>query len=170
MGDWQGASIANRGRPPANIEPVNDFVSRGMKWWNESILRHAQRKASELQRTRKVSSAAVHGQNGHAHENGSAKPQPGGNAELFADADADLEFEPVHILAVSHGGLIGTLVTNLLGSRKLREGEGVVVGRCFNASISVVELDARGRGVLVSYADTTHIDGELVQDNADVQP
>ena len=169
MGDWQGASIANRGRPPANIEPVNDFVSRGMKWWNESILRHAQRKASELQRTRKVSSAAVHGQNDHAHANGSARPQPGGNAELFGDADADLEFEPVHILAVSHGGLIGTLVTNLLGSRKLREGEGVVVGRCFNASISVVDLYEDGKGVLVSYADTTHLNVDLVvKENADV--
>ena len=168
MGDWQGASIANRGRPPANIEPVNDFVSRGMKWWNESILRHAQRKASELQRIRKVLSAAVHGQIGHAHANGSARPQPG-DAELFRDADADLEFEPVQILAVSHGGLIGTLVTNLLGSRKLREGEGVVVGRCFNASISVVDLYEDGKGVLVSYADTTHLNVDLVvKENADV--
>ena len=167
MGDWQGASIANRGRPPANIEPVNDFVSRGMKWWNESVLRHAQRKASELQRIQKVSSTAAHGQNGRAHANGSARPQPGSNAELFADAD--LEFEPVHILAVSHGGLIGTLVTNLLGSRKLREGEGVVVGRCFNASISVVDLYEDGKGVLVSYADTTHLNVDLVvKENADV--
>ena len=86
-----------------------------------------------------------------------------------ADADADLEFEPVHILAVSHGGLIGTLVTNLLGSRKLREGEGVVVGRCFNASISVVDLYEDGKGVLVSYADTTHLNVDLVvKENADV--
>ena len=77
--------------------------------------------------------------------------------------------EPAHVLVVSHGGLIGNLVANLVGGRRVRLGPGVVVGRCFNASISVFELDARGRGELISYADTTHIDGELVQDNADVQ-
>ena len=76
---------------------------------------------------------------------------------------------PAHVLVVSHGGLIGNLVANLVGGRRVRLGPGVVVGRCFNASISVFELDARGRGELNSYADTTHIDGELVQDNADVQ-
>ncbi|KAH9945810.1 phosphoglycerate mutase-like protein [Epithele typhae] len=86
-----------------------------------------------------------------------------------AQSDED-EDEPVHVLVVSHGGLIGTLATALLGSRKVRAGRGVLVGRCFNASISVFELNGRGKGALVSYADTTHLDGELVQDNADVQP
>ncbi|KAH9852685.1 phosphoglycerate mutase-like protein [Lenzites betulinus] len=78
-------------------------------------------------------------------------------------------FEPAHVLMVSHGGLIGTLVTNLVGSRRVRAAEGVVVGRCFNASISVVEVEEDGRGVLLSYADTTHLDVDLVQENADVQ-
>ncbi|KAI0822745.1 histidine phosphatase superfamily [Trametes gibbosa] len=93
--------------------------------------------------------------------------------ELAAGQCGTAEFEPAHVLVVSHGGLIGTLVTNLVGSRRVRAAEGVVVGRCFNASISVVELDEDGRGMLVSYADTTHLDVdldvELVQENADVQ-
>ncbi len=142
MGDWQGVSIAGRGVPPENTEPTIDFTARSAKWWNEAVLRHAQRKASELQLKLKL-----------------AQAQP----------DDELEFEPVHILAVSHGGLIGTLVTNLLRSRKLRAGEGVVIWRCFNASISVVDLYEDGKGVLVSYADTTHLNVvDMVQENADV--
>ncbi|KAI0723888.1 phosphoglycerate mutase-like protein [Cerioporus squamosus] len=165
MGDWQGGSIANRSDPPANIEPIIDFNARSVKWWNDTVLRHAQHKASELQR--KVGKTAPHAQNGHAKaSNGSARVNGEG---LAAEPNTELEdFEPVHILAVSHGGLIGTLVVNLLGSRKLRAGEGVAIGRCFNASISVVDLYENGKGVLVSYADTTHLNVDLVQDNADV--
>ena len=140
MGDWQGGNIAKRGDPPANLEPIVDFMTRGVQWWNEYVVRHAQRAASTRVRRGPVG------------------------------VEDDDEDEPVHVLVVSHGGLIGNLMTNLLGSRKVRAAKGVVVGRCFNAAISVVELDERGRGVLVSYADTTHIDGELVQDNADIQP
>ncbi|RPD66483.1 phosphoglycerate mutase-like protein [Lentinus tigrinus ALCF2SS1-7] len=164
MGDWQGGSIAGRGDPPANIEHISDFTARSMKWWNECVLRHAQRKASELQHKAKAT-RAPHAQNGHA--NGSARPNGDGLPETAAEADL-YEFEPAHILAVSHGGLIGTLVTNLVGSRKLRAGEGVAIGRCFNASISVVDLYEDGKGVLVSYADTTHLNVDLVQENADV--
>ncbi|KAH9923127.1 uncharacterized protein BXZ73DRAFT_51087, partial [Epithele typhae] len=62
------------------------------------------------------------------------------------------EEEPVHVLVVFHGGLIGTPMTALLGSRrKDRAGRGVLVGRCFNASILGFELNEQGKGVLVSY-------------------
>lgn len=90
-------------------------------------------------------------------------------AELTSVGDAST-FAPAHVLVVAHGGLIGTLVTTLTGSRKVRAAPGVVVGRCFNASISVVDLEEDGRGVLVSYADTTHLDVDLVQENADLLP
>ncbi|KAI0636623.1 phosphoglycerate mutase-like protein [Trametes polyzona] len=89
-------------------------------------------------------------------------------AALASSAEGDGAFEPAHVLVVSHGGLIGTLVTSLVGSRELRVAEGVRLTRCFNASISVVEVEQDGRGVLVSYADTTHLDVGLVQENADV--
>ena len=170
MGEWQGASIAKRTNPPPDLEPIIDFLTRSIGWWNDTILRHAQRKTAELKMKRSGLAAAAKAES--IGEAGKANGRHTG--ELSGDAgDAELlelDFEPAHILAVSHGGLIGTLVKGLLGSRKVCAAEGVVVGRCFNASISVVELDARGRGVLVSYADTMHIDGELVQENADVQP
>ena len=150
MGDWQGGNIVDRGDPPANLEPLADLSARCLKWWNECVVRHA------------------HGHGARARTGLGSPSSLEGDEEAALEVDPELE--PEHILVVSHGGLIGTLVKGLLGSRKVRAAEGVVVGRCFNASISVVELDARGRGVLVSYADTTHIDGELVQENADVQP
>ncbi|KAI0672863.1 phosphoglycerate mutase-like protein [Trametes maxima] len=141
MGDWQGGSVHDRGAPPPNLEPVAEFTARSAQWWGATIARHAQRKAAELSALRAASAQ---------------------------DSDGDA-FEPVHILAVSHGGLIGTLVTNLIGSRKVHAAEGVTIGRCFNASISVIEIEEDGKGVLISYADTTHLDDDLVQDNADIQ-
>ncbi|KAI0807774.1 hypothetical protein C8Q74DRAFT_1229241 [Fomes fomentarius] len=153
MGDWQGGSIAKRLDPPPNLEPIVDFMARSVKWWNESILRHVQRNASELESKLKLLSAQA--------------PEPTNTAADISGLE--LDFEPVHILVVSHGGLIGSLVTNLIGSRKVRAAEGVTISRCFNASISVVELYPDGKGVLLSYADTTHLNGDLVQDNADVR-
>ncbi|KAI9065381.1 phosphoglycerate mutase-like protein [Trametes sanguinea] len=146
MGDWQGELIATRGNPPANLEPINTFTSRSMKWWNDTIARHVQRRSALL-------NAGL-----------------GSRPVIGVDGEQDgREFEPVHILVVSHGGLIGTLVTNLVGSRKVAVAEGVEIGRCFNASISVVDVEESGKGVLVSYADTTHLSMEVLQENADVQ-
>ncbi|KAI0373013.1 phosphoglycerate mutase-like protein [Pilatotrama ljubarskyi] len=147
MGDWQGGSVHNRGDPPPNLEPIVDFLSRSVNWWNKTISKHTQRKVAELRALESTSSA-----------------QDGLEA-----GERLSEFEPAHILVVSHGGLIGTLVTNLIGSRKVRAAEGVVVGRCFNASISVIHIEEDGKGVLVSYADTTHLNVDLVQENADIQ-
>ncbi|KAL7283673.1 hypothetical protein ACG7TL_003109 [Trametes sanguinea] len=141
MGDWQGKLIGTRGNPPANLEPIITFMARAMKWWNDTIARHVQRRAAQLKAL----------------------------GPTMEDDQDGREFEPVHILVVSHGGLIGTLVTNLVGSRKVVVAEGVEIGRCFNASISVVDVEESGKGVLVSYADTTHLNMELLQENADVQ-
>ena len=118
MGDWQGGNIVDRGDPPANLEPLADLSARCLKWWNECVARHAQR----------------HG--ARARTDLGAPPSLEGDEETALEVDPELE--PEHILVVSHGGLIGTLVKGLLGSRKVCAAEGVVVGRCFNASISVV--------------------------------
>lgn len=76
---------------------------------------------------------------------------------------------PADVLVVSHGGHISRLVANLLGSGKMKCAEGVVVnGKCWNASISVIDILDSGEAVLVSYADTTHLKVDLVQTNADV--
>ncbi|KAI0075272.1 hypothetical protein K474DRAFT_1676500 [Panus rudis PR-1116 ss-1] len=74
---------------------------------------------------------------------------------------------PVNVLVTAHGGLITVLVDSLLGSRKLKCSEGVKVGKCLNASITVIDVDEHGKGELVSYADTTHLDEDMVEVNAD---
>ncbi|PIL24305.1 hypothetical protein GSI_14058 [Ganoderma sinense ZZ0214-1] len=170
MGQWQGGPVAKRSNPPPDLEPLIDFNARGVEWWNRTVARHAQRKASELRARRDgcaAASDAKSGSDGDAwHANGDA------NAGVFGGEEeemAELGFEPIHILAVSHGGLIGSLVANLLGSRKVRAAEGVSTGWCYNASISVIDVEESGKGVLISYADTTHLDGDVLQHNADVQ-
>lgn len=77
------------------------------------------------------------------------------------------EETPVNVLVTSHGGFIGVLIESLIGSRKVRCAEGVSIGRCLNASITVVEVEVSGKGEVSSYADTVHLDVDLVQVNAD---
>ncbi|TBU65475.1 phosphoglycerate mutase-like protein [Dichomitus squalens] len=167
MGEWQGGSVARRTDPPPDLEPVIDFTTRSVGWWNSTVVRHAQRKAAELKKKRSSIAAAKAGSNGDAGKaNGHTEALNGDAAD---EELLGLDFEPVHILAVSHGGLIGSLITNLIGSRKLQAAEGVAVGWCFNASISVIDIDETGKGVLVSYADTTHLDGDVLEHNADVR-
>lgn len=74
---------------------------------------------------------------------------------------------PADVLVTSHGGWIGALVRALVGSRRVRLGAGVVLGHCGNASVTVVEVGADGRGTVVRYADTTHVDGDILGSNVD---
>ncbi|KII89090.1 hypothetical protein PLICRDRAFT_40731 [Plicaturopsis crispa FD-325 SS-3] len=75
---------------------------------------------------------------------------------------------PTNVLVVSHGGFIGILLTTLPNSRKLQCAPGVSIGRCFNASISVVEVGADGKGTLVQFGDISHLTGQdLVETNVD---
>lgn len=76
-------------------------------------------------------------------------------------------------MVVTHSALIDRLVDTLTKEKQVRVAEGVdyhFKKECPNGSISIVEIEEDGRGVLVSYADTTHLkDVDLVQKNADVQ-
>lgn len=89
-----------------------------------------------------------------------------GRASRLGTTDAET---PVCVLVTTHGGVVGILIETLLGSRKLICDNGVVITRCFNASITVIELDEKGKGTLMSYADTTHLDVDFVHTNVDVQ-
>ena len=40
--------------------------------------------------------------------------------------------------------------------------------RCPNASVTVIEVEKDGHGTLLAFADTTHLDLELVENNVDV--
>ncbi|KAH9952087.1 phosphoglycerate mutase-like protein [Amylocystis lapponica] len=75
---------------------------------------------------------------------------------------------PAHVLIVSHGGYISKMIYNLLDSGRVQAQAGMVTGRCWNASVSVIEVGEDGQGTLVVYSDTTHLKGDLVATNVDV--
>ena len=78
--------------------------------------------------------------------------------------------KPYHILVVSHGGLIGTLIPTLVKENRLRMAPGVFVGKCFNVSITRVEMDDNVTGTVVKYGDISHLVGKIVETNVDVDP
>ena len=75
---------------------------------------------------------------------------------------------PTPILLVSHGGYIHKMVSRLIETGQVVDSEGVMTGKCWNASVSVIEVEADGKGVLVTYSDTLHLKGDLVDVNVDV--
>lgn len=75
--------------------------------------------------------------------------------------------DAAEVLVTSHGGWIGALVRMLVGSRRAQLGDGVVLGHCGNASVTVVEVDRRGHGVVVQFADTAHVAGDTLESNVD---
>ncbi|KAL0946555.1 hypothetical protein HGRIS_012760 [Hohenbuehelia grisea] len=76
--------------------------------------------------------------------------------------------EPYRILVVSHGGFIGTLVKKLLRSGQAKCGQGVLIYRIFNASITEIEAGGGSKALIVRYGDIGHLDGQkLVEQNVD---
>lgn len=67
--------------------------------------------------------------------------------------------EALNVLITTHGGVIGALILELVGSRKIKRSAGVEVSRCMNASVTVVELDSNKKGLLVKYGDVAHLKG-----------
>ena len=85
------------------------------------------------------------------------------------DVDASVEGRR-DVLIVSHGGLIGTLLQALRSKTAMRVVKGVRLTKCMNASITVVEIDARSaEGRLTRYSDVSHLAGPMVEENVDVQ-
>lgn len=76
---------------------------------------------------------------------------------------------PYHILVVTHGGFIRTLVKNLIQSRKARCDEGVVIWKCFNSSVTIIEVGNDRKGIIMKYADISHLGAmaDVVESNAD---
>lgn len=77
--------------------------------------------------------------------------------------------DPWNILVVSHGGFIGTIVTNLIGRGRMRCADGVIIGRCWNGSLTEIELGEDEKATVVRYADISHLTEGAVEENADVQ-
>jgi len=65
--------------------------------------------------------------------------------------------EPRNILVTTHGGFIVTLVRGLIGSKKARCGEGVVIWKCLNTSVSVMEVMEDETVVVMQYGDVAHL-------------
>jgi probable phosphoglycerate mutase len=80
-----------------------------------------------------------------------------------------LDEGPGNILITSHGGLIAALVASLISSiPPIQVADGVVLGRCYNASITVIELDRKTlSGNITQYSETSHLSGQFVENNPD---
>jgi len=66
---------------------------------------------------------------------------------------------PCEILVVSHGGVIGGLVRNLIRQQRLSCAEGVFVSACPNTSVSIIEVGREGRsGLVTKFGDVSHLD------------
>jgi len=91
---------------------------------------------------------------------------------LDATASFPRKDGPYHILVTTHGGFIGTLIRTLLRRKKARWAEGVVAQRCLNTSVTIIEIDMAGQGLIIQSCDVTHLEGlmegKAVEDNADV--
>jgi broad specificity phosphatase PhoE len=75
---------------------------------------------------------------------------------------------PYHVLVTTHGGFIGTLVKTLIRSGKAKCDKGVVIWKCLNSSITVIEIESNGKGVVVKYGDIAHlVEKKVVETNAD---
>ncbi|TCD70924.1 hypothetical protein EIP91_000830 [Steccherinum ochraceum] len=172
LGSLEGKKTTELGRAELSddVETSAVFAARVIRWWNKIVV---QRHAQQAQ-VRDTAAKATAEQDTSQDKYEESIDTASGTSDTTKNESSRLSPQQPNtipnILVVSHGGAIGTLVIQLLGSRKLRCAEGVVVGRCINASISVVEVRASGNGVLLSYADTTHLEEtlELVEVNADV--
>ena len=70
--------------------------------------------------------------------------------------------DPYHILVVVHGGFLNGLISDLVESGKVECGEGVLLGlqRCFNCSVSLIDIAETGVPKLVKFGDIKHLDQE----------
>ncbi|KAF8891243.1 phosphoglycerate mutase-like protein [Infundibulicybe gibba] len=75
--------------------------------------------------------------------------------------------DPYNVLVVTHGGFINTLVRGLVDSRKARYGKGVTMKKCVNCSITVIEVAASNKGIIVQCNDASHMAVSVVKANAD---
>jgi len=70
--------------------------------------------------------------------------------------------DPYYFLFVVHGGFLSSLLANLVESGKVEREEDVLLGihRCFNCSVSLVDIAETGVPKLVKFGDIKHLDQE----------
>jgi probable phosphoglycerate mutase len=75
---------------------------------------------------------------------------------------------PQHILVVSHGGFIGTLIRGLLGGRHISQGTVTSIGRLLNTAVTEIEVEpTAGKGKLIRFGDVTHLSKSVIFLNSD---
>ena len=85
--------------------------------------------------------------------------------------------DPYYFLVVVHGGFVSSLLANLVESRKVECEEGVLLGshRCFNCSVSLVDIAETGVPKIVKFGEIEHLDQEqlakdIIKVNVDEMP
>ena len=139
MGSLQGSDYRrDKSKPlPEECEPSEVFTNRAIKWWEDTVLH-------ELSAAYDSCVLKYHPEQAPANPTLTTLPNP-------------LTF-PLHILAVSHGAYIATLVRALGRYEKVEIPEGFKITGCWNTSVSIIELYAeRSEGKLVSWSDIRHL-------------
>ena len=141
MGSVQGTNYRHdKSRPmPADCETSEAFTDRALKWWHDTVIH-------ELNAAITAYTAEHFPSDPHpptaAHPSKLASPLP----------------LPAHLLVVSHGAYISTLVRALGQVGLLEIAPGFKISGCWNTSVSVVEVYAEiGVGRLVKWADISHL-------------
>ena len=70
---------------------------------------------------------------------------------------------PYHVLVVTHGGIIKTMVTELVSSGKATVADDTIVfgfRKCLNGSVTLIDIETTGAAKVVKYADIEHLDRE----------
>jgi probable phosphoglycerate mutase len=77
--------------------------------------------------------------------------------------------DPYHILVTSHGGVIGTMVRNLVQGGQVKCAPGVMILRCANTSVTIIDVDQDRLGTATKYGDVSHMreDEGRIETNAD---
>lgn len=76
---------------------------------------------------------------------------------------------PHNILVVSHGAFISMLIRTLCAKGIIEPLDGCSLGtaRVHNTSVTLIEMRRDKRGVLVKYADKSHLEEKAVEYNVD---
>lgn len=78
------------------------------------------------------------------------------------------DFKTISVLATSHGGWISTFINAAVAQGLVELAPGVALTRCWNTSVSIVEVDESLKGRLIMYSDVSHLlRAELVAKNVD---
>lgn len=72
---------------------------------------------------------------------------------------------PHNILVTTHGGFVGALVRNLVQGGSLKCRKEIAIWKCYNASITIIDVERDGVETLVQYSGIDHLQRRSIVDN-----